>query len=201
MFDKEDGTHNRVSANELRSFIALELSGEARDEISRVENILKETEDQIKWVNPRSVHLTLKFLGNIPEHQISSITEHLEGIASHIRPFDIVLGGIGAFPGWGSARVLWIGLDEGSEQVKDLAGEVETAMAMEGFEKDDRPFRAHLTIGRVKKLKNGRKLGDIAASITVEPVRIRVSRLILFKSILGPRGAEYNHISVSDLSG
>ena len=185
----------------MRSFIALELSDEARGELSRITEALKEANADVKWMRPGSVHLTLKFLGYVPEEKIGGIAERLKEIARAASSFDIVLDGIGVFPGWNYPRVLWIGVGEGRERVKNLAVQVEKAMALEGFEKEKRPFSSHLTIGRIKRAKNKDELGRIASAIEVRPERSHISKITLFKSDLTSKGAIYSSLATADFAG
>jgi 2'-5' RNA ligase len=187
-------------SQKIRSFIALELSDEVRGELSRILGLLKEANADVKWVRPESVHLTLKFLGYVPEGRIASLAQKLKEIAQSASPFEIVLDGIGIFPDWSHARVLWIGVGEGSDRVKDLASRVEEAMALEGFEKEKRSFSSHLTLGRIRGAKNKDELRKIASSIEVKPLKSHIPRIVLFKSVLTPKGAVYSPLSAAEFS-
>jgi 2'-5' RNA ligase len=118
-----------------------------------------------------------------------------------VTPFHVTLGEIGVFPRWSQPRVLWVGLGEGEEEVKSLAYKVEEAMAHEGFEKEKRSFSAHLTLGRVRSPKNKDKLEKIASMIMVKPVRISVSRVVLFESHLSREGATYTQLKAPLFTG
>ncbi len=192
---------NEGASQKIRSFIALELSDETRSELSRIIDSLKEADADVKWVRPGSVHLTLKFLGHVPEEKIGALAQRLKEIARSASPFEIALGGIGVFPGWNHPRVLWVGVGEGDDQVKDLASRAEEAMALEGFEKEKRAFSSHLTLGRVRRAKNKDELERLARSIKVKPARTSVSRIVLFKSVLTPKGAVYSPLAIAELAG
>jgi len=187
--------------NKIRAFIALELSDEARDELSRITGVLKDANADVKWVRPASVHLTLKFLGNIPEEKVQAIAARLKKIADTVPPFKIELDGIGVFPGWNRVRVLWIGVRDPGAHAEDLAAGMEEAMTGEGFEKEKRSFRSHLTIGRVRTAKNKDKLKDLVTSVTVKPAQSHISRIVLFRSNLTPTGAVYEPLAAPDLTG
>ncbi len=187
--------------NKIRSFIAIEFSDEARNEISRIEELLKKADADVKWVAPGSVHMTLKFLGSVPEEKIPCISGRLKDMASEIPAFDISLEDVGVFPKWEHIKVLWIGIGQSSERVRDLAERVEQVMAQEGFDRESRAFRSHLTIGRVRSAKNRDKIREIAGSIKVRPVSCRISRVALFKSDLLKSGAVHSRLSVFDLKG
>ncbi len=184
----------------IRSFIAIEINNAAREEMGRVISIFKKSSADVKWVDPGSVHMTLKFLGSITESDVRKISGRLKEISSDFRSFQITTGQLGAFPGWASARVLWIGIERGAEEIKALASRVEGALSQEGFEKEKRAFAPHLTFGRVKQIKVKDEFRKIADSVTVNHVDIDISRIVLFKSVLSPRGAEYTPLVEFNLS-
>lgn len=179
----------------------MELSDKAREEFARITSALEKADADVKWVAPGSIHLTLKFLGYVAEEKISSISESLTEIAGRTTPFEVVLDGIGVFPGWDRARVLWIGLGGGNDQVKDLAGEVEEAMSREGFEKEKRPFRSHLTLGRIRSAKNKDELEKAASLLEVNSAVSNISKIVLFRSDLTPKGALYTPIESAGFGG
>ena len=189
------------TAKKIRCFIALELSSEAKEELRKIIDVLKPSGADIKWVSPESMHLTLKFLGSIEEEKAGKIAARLKGIAQGKEEFDVLLGGIGVFPGWERARVLWVGAGEGEEETKRIAGEVEDAMAEEGFEKESRPFSVHLTLGRMKSGKNKDKLKSLADEVEVESAPSHIDRIVLFKSDLTPKGAIYTALDTADFTG
>jgi len=182
----------------IRTFIALELSDGAKQELVRLEETFKQADADVKWVAPESIHLTLKFLGSIPEEKVPDITACLKKIISDKTSFDVVLGVVGVFPGWDRAKVLWAGISDGAEHVKDIADEVSAAMESEGFEKETRDFRPHVTIGRIKSAKNRDKLKKIVESTKVNPVSSRISSIILFRSDLSKTGAVHTPIAVCE---
>jgi 2'-5' RNA ligase len=185
-------------AKKVRTFIALEISDEAREELARIEDKLKEAEADVKWIKPESIHLTLKFLGYITEEKVPSIAKRLKDITSGTLPFNVVLSEIGVFPKWRYARVLWIGVEEGKEKVKTLAGMIEEAMEEEGFEKEKREFKSHITIGRIRTSKKLEKLEKEAGKIKVNPAVSNITKVVLFKSDLTPKGAIYTPLAVAD---
>lgn len=103
----------------------------------------------VKWVEPRNFHLTLKFLGHVPP-DLAARAEEVLSVVRGLPAFRIHLAGLGAFPRPRGARVLWVGVQEGSEELGSLAGKVEEALVPLGFPREDRPFSAHLTIGRLR---------------------------------------------------
>jgi 2'-5' RNA ligase len=187
--------------DKIRCFIALELSDEIRSELSRMIDILKRSDADVKWMKPGSIHLTLKFLGYVDEEKIPVISGRLKDIASGAKPFDVTLGGIGVFPKWEYVKVLWVGLDDRADRVKELAGRTEDIMSSEGFEREERAFSPHLTLGRVRTAKRKKELKELADSIKVNPSSSRISKVVLFKSELTPHGAIYTELASAGLTG
>jgi 2'-5' RNA ligase len=177
----------------VRAFVAVQVSDQVRETITAIENDLRRVGADVKWVEPHNLHLTLKFLGD-------TATEKLEGLCAALREavqgaaaFDLTLAGAGTFPpGRRSVRVVWIGSAEGREALAELARRVEDACASQGFEKEQRPFSPHLTIGRVRK--ESRRLAELAAAVSevrFNPLKLRIDRLNLIRSELSPKGPTY----------
>ncbi len=188
-----------MSETKIRSFIAVELSTEAREEISRILEELGKAKADVKWVKPETIHLTLKFLGYIEEGKILQIKERLTEICKNFFPFDIVLENIGTFPSWNNPQVLWIGVGEGKENVKRLAKEAEKVMALEGFEKESRDFKAHITVGRIKSPRNTKRLQKLGNDIRVQPIKSHIDKVVLYKSDLSEEGAIHTAIAQIEL--
>ena len=183
----------------MRAFIAVEVSAEIKAVLGRIEEHLKYAGADVKWVKPEIIHLTLKFLGEIPEQKAEEVAKALDGIASATKPFDLTLKDIGAFPKIEFPRVVWAGLDKGAAECAGLAAKVEEAMSGLGFAKEDRPFSSHLTIGRVRSSLNRAKLKEKMASAAAnfklsEVIPYRVASIILFQSKLTPQGSIYTKL-------
>jgi 2'-5' RNA ligase len=190
-----------MSEVKIRSFIAIELSSGAKEEVSRVLEELKKAKADVKWVKPNAVHLTLKFLGYVPEEKIPKIKECLEEVCRNFSPFDIALGGIGTFPFWTRPKVLWIGIGEGKEKVKSLAKEIEKVMTPEGFEKSSLGFKAHITAGRIKPPGKIKHLQKISNDIQIEQIASHIDKVILYKSDLTSEGAIHTPLAKIKLTG
>jgi RNA 2',3'-cyclic 3'-phosphodiesterase len=184
----------------MRTFIALELSQEVRAELSRLEAEIKKAEADVKWVVPENIHLTLKFLGDVDEDKIGRIKETLDGISSGIKSFEISLFKLGGFPNLNYPRVIWVGIDKGCSEVEKIAALVEAKLAELSFEKEDRPFSAHLTIGRVKSGKNKIALKEAISSLSARPASCLISHITLFQSTLTPHGPIYTALHKAALN-
>ncbi|NOZ63108.1 MAG: RNA 2',3'-cyclic phosphodiesterase [Calditrichaeota bacterium] len=134
----------------IRTFIAVEIPQEIRNQIASFQTELKKNGGKVAWVRAENMHLTLKFLGDTEEKLIDEIGEKLKTAVQGKEPFRIRVKGIGAFPNFDRARVFWIGVDEGGEKLAALASQIDKQVSHLGFEKEKRKYSAHLTIGRVK---------------------------------------------------
>lgn len=185
----------------MRTFIALELSEEIREELLRLQNELKKIDADVKWVNTENIHLTLKFLGEAEEARIAVVKEALAGIASRFKPFEMSLFKLGAFPDLHRIRVIWVGLDKGCSDAEQIAQSIEAELDKAGFAKEDRAFRAHLTLGRVKTGRNKITLTDKISSLEVEPKHCTINNITLLKSTLTPHGPIYTPLYVAKFMG
>jgi RNA 2',3'-cyclic 3'-phosphodiesterase len=185
-------------SEKLRTFIAIDLSHEVRRNLEKAHDMLSPRISGVRWVRPSGIHLTLKFLGDVHKKQIDRICEALEDLAEEIEPIVISVRGAGAFPNLKRPRVLWVGLQK-IEALADLAARVEGVLAPLGFEPEKRPFKPHLTLGRVKKPAR-----DYRAMSTIENKEFGAFTawsMVLYKSELTPGGAVYTVIEEFKLSG
>ncbi len=174
----------------MRTFIAIELNPAIKSELSYIQRELKPIGADVKWVKPGSMHLTLKFLGNIDQSTISDTKKLLDTIASAHKPFEITLFKIGGFPKLDNPRVLWVGIDKGCANIEKIADEL-------GQDKE-RPFSAHLTLGRVKSLKNKNQLVEKIKALDFQPsASSLVDKIMLFQSTLTPQGPIYTPLHTS----
>ena len=144
----------------IRTFVAILIADDLRKNISEVQEHLKKLAPDVKWVAPKNLHVTLKFLGNLLEEDIPDVCKAVENAAKTFAPFDISFDGLGSFPNPSKARVVWVGIERGREKLIQLASSVDDNLSSFGFEREDRAFAAHITIGRVKDSRNLRKLAD-----------------------------------------
>lgn len=180
----------------IRAFIAVEIDRSLKQKISELISKLKKSDTNIKWVNENQIHFTLKFLGNIEESKVQAISTVLKSITSHSKEFALTLSDIGAFPNMRRPRVIWIGADKGAGNLKILADKIEIELEKLGFEKEKREFKSHLTLGRVRSLKNIENLEKIINETDFQPPNeIKIDKLVLFQSTLTPKGAIYAPLS------
>ena len=153
-------------------------------------------DDRVRWSRPENVHLTLKFLGEVRAESLDDIRAALERVCTQHAPFNAALTELGAFPSAQRARILWIGVGAGSDRLTCLAADVDEALAPLGFERVNRPYVPHLTLGRVR----GHPL-RLDLPFGAEGTKFRVGRIELTESRLTARGAAYQSIGDFTLMG
>ena len=189
---------------EIRAFIAIELPAEVKDFLSEVTAKLRPGRERaVKWVAPEGIHLTLKFLGNIPEEQVVNITNTLDKIARETPYFELTLEGAGAFPNSKSPRVIWVGMGGDIPELTNLQRQIERELASLGFPADKKAFLAHLTLGRVRekatrqeRLELRKAVGELRIDGTVP---FQVAGISLMKSTLTSSGAIYERLAKTTL--
>ncbi|MGB2855624.1 MAG: RNA 2',3'-cyclic phosphodiesterase [Dehalococcoidia bacterium] len=183
----------------VRAFIAIELPGSVKSALSQLQDNLKRSEHtSVKWVDTGSIHLTLKFLGNIATETIPELTKVLSEAARGITPFHLELGEMGVFPNLRAPRVVWVGLRGETATLSVLQENIESALITLGFPPENRAFSPHLTLGRVReKASPGerRSLGQAVASSKVASMEpFPVDSLSLMRSTLTREGAVYSRL-------
>jgi len=178
-----------VSAGEnVRAFVALELGARLREAMGDLQARLRPRCGGIRMTRPEGIHLTLRFLGDTSPEQVATLRPLLAAAADACPAAEARVAGLGTFPERGSPRVLWLGLDVPAA-VYDLQLACERAARAAGFEREERPFRAHLTLGRWR---------DRALHFDLPPADLgttRLETLVLFKSDLRPDGAVYTPLA------
>jgi 2'-5' RNA ligase len=175
----------------MRVFIAIDLPNEIRDALSEVQRELQPLTDSARWVAPESIHITLKFIGEIPEKRLEDIDTALTGLTW--KPFTVTVRGVGFFPGTRSPRVFWAGME--APTMKDLAEQLDTRMERLAFDREKRAFRPHITLARARDSRMDSSL--VAAADKFEEHDFGsfvVDRVFLFKSTLNPTGAVYEKL-------
>lgn len=181
----------------MRLFIAVDVSDDVRERICQIEGILKRYRG-LKPVEKHNIHLTLMFLGEVPDSRVGLIEDRLSRIK--MQPFRVHLKGMGFFPNANRIRVVWVGVEEGKEEISKLAKLVRQEMKRLGF-KEDSEFVAHATVARVKRITPGerRKLLEELQSIDSDFGWMEVKDFRLKKSTLTPKGPIYEDLAVYSL--
>jgi len=134
----------------IRGFIAVNLPDQMILWLSGIQKELKAFGLPVQWTRPENIHLTLKFLGEIPETDVARVCQAVESSAARFSPLELFSKGVGVFPGVKRPRVLWTGIAGRTDQLGDLQRDLDSGLNGIGFPKDDRPFTGHLTLGRFK---------------------------------------------------
>jgi len=186
--------------DKIRTFIAIKLPQDVKAVLADLQNALGAGKDNsVKWVNPHSIHLTLKFLGNVEAEAIPQITDAMTSVAQNAKPFSLTLSELGAFPNARVPRVIWAGLKGDTELLDGLHRHLERALAAIGFAPENKAFSPHLTLGRVRngiRPNQRRALSErLAATRLKAKPTFLVNSLDLMKSDLTPAGAIYTQLA------
>lgn len=180
----------------VRSFVAILLSEEVREAIAAEIARLRPLGPRVSWIAPPNLHLTLKFLGELPPDALEQVKEGLAEAVTGVTPFSLRFGGLGAFPGVARPRVLWVGVDDGGQAAQALQARVEAALSRRGFAREERPYSPHLTIGRVRDPRGLAELQQaLARDARMEFGRFQVGGLSLMRSDLSPAGSRYTELA------
>lgn len=176
----------------MRVFIAMELPGQARDELASLQEALKRSGADVKWVEPENIHLSIRFIGDATEDTVEQIKQQLAETAAASKAFEFTVKGIGAFPDPDRPRVIWAGIDRGAAESTRLAADLEAKLMSIGIAREERRFHPHITLGRVRSQKNSDKLRKLIETTGFEAgVTIKAEFLTLFMSRLTPQGSVY----------
>jgi 2'-5' RNA ligase len=187
----------------IRAFLAIDPPPEVMRRIVALQETMKKNLPHgIRWVNPDGIHLTLKFLGNIFPSNRDQIKDVLPTIVGGHHDFTLSVGRIGVFPGLAKPRVVWVGIGGETKALLDLQRDMEEALNDIGFPREDRSFRAHLTLGRIKDPRAVTSLEKIIAEgQTFNAGAFTANRVLFIKSNLTPAGAVYTHLAAFPLAG
>lgn len=182
----------------LRAFVAVEIPAEVQQNVQRQTVVFRNRIDSlVRWVPPHNMHLTLKFLGDVSPKNVEFLMQMLRNEAENITCFDIHLAGLGSFPNLRRPRVIYIGI-QAPAALDALQRGIESASRRLGYESDERPFSAHLTLGRVKQTISTADQQKIRRALEDTQVDLlgsaRVDSVHLYKSELNPGGSIYTRL-------
>lgn len=186
-----------ASESKIRAFLALPLAPIFEADVSRLIEKLKNEYSQIRWVHPSQIHATFHFFGPIKPREIETISKAVSRVVSKTKPFSIFLSGMGGFPDLGRSRLIWLGMGGETERLGLLQVSLERELKKEGFPCEERPFKAHLTLGRAKERGGFQGFRPLEFGPTETK---RISEIVLFQSQLTPGGAIYESIKTYPLS-
>jgi RNA 2',3'-cyclic 3'-phosphodiesterase len=182
-----------------RVFCAVELPQEVRAQLQdHVVRLRKQIPDvAASWSRVENIHLTLKFFGNVAVDRIEAISGALDRAVKDFAPFEIGVGKTGSF----RSQVLWIGVSDPSGKLTALQKQIEEECAAKGFEKEDRAYRPHLTIARIRGHEGAKRLANAHLQMRFENIAVAVNEVVVFRSELSPKGSKYTAISKHGLDG
>jgi 2'-5' RNA ligase len=181
----------------VRIFIGVELGQPLEEACAAAARELEErlragrVKIQVRWIPAENLHVTLWFLGEVNDERAAAVAERLR-MRWAVAPFTLTVAGAGAFPASGPPRIVWLGVTGGAERMVALYQELAERLPPLGFEAERRPYRAHITIGRVKDAgRSAAKARSIFSAADLRPGSCRVTAVTLFQSRLSPAGARY----------
>lgn len=177
----------------MRAFIAIELPQELKDKITKLISELRKADFcDAKWVSAQQLHLTLKFLGEIRQQDVTKVESVLKEISAHIKSFPLQLVGIGHF----NQRVLWIGGNSGQDDAVRLANKIDEDLHKLGFAKEEREFSVHLTLARIKYVTGKIKFQQVLEKYkNMDFGKFKVDKIKLIESVLAEQGPIYKTIA------
>ena len=192
----------------MRLFVAIDLSDAQRSEAERTASVLQRRLDAVKasravrWASSPQIHLTLRFIGEVDDALGARVVDALAPPLP-VSAFSLSLGRPGVFPGPGRPRVIWIGLAEGSDGAAASHDAVEARLQTLGLEPEVRPFRAHVTLGRVREIRppQATALREAMDRLRIDPAPATVTHATLYRSHLSPKGARYEPLLRTMLAG
>lgn len=180
----------------IRTFIAINLDSEIKEYLVSLQNSINLPEFKIKWIEKINLHITIKFLGFISLKQIELIKEGLKEITHQYNSFLMQLSlNIGVFPSYKNPRIIWVGIKEGTNEIKELFNYVEINLFKRGFPKEIKDFSNHITIGRINFIKNINNFLPLLKNINIKTFSQKVNSIEIMESKLTPSGSIYHIIA------
>jgi 2'-5' RNA ligase len=183
----------------MRLFIALPLPREIEEELGKIIFVLKQKGGRVKWVAPKNIHLTVKFLGEVENDKVEDIKKAVTTIAGKYPIIKGRINQLGGFPNLSRPRVIWVGLEGEIERIMALVEEVEAAMERLGFAREEKKFSPHITLGRIKESYGIGDLVNLLKSHQTAPMELALDNLVLFQSTLTPQGPIYKSLCLARL--
>jgi len=176
----------------IRTFIAVETPESIRKDMSTLQAQLKKSNADVRWEHEEKFHATVKFLGEVDEKILPSVIGKIEEVVRRHRQCEVVFETLGCFPNVKNPRVIWIGCTDQSGELGILKSVLDKELQSFGFEIEQRPFKPHITLGRVKESRRNRDLISLIENLTFEPHESSVTDVVVMKSVLKPQGSEYS---------
>jgi 2'-5' RNA ligase len=188
------------NSDSFRTFIAIELPPDVRARVAQHIACLRRELPGVRasWSRENNLHLTLRFLGNVPVADLPKLSDAVERATKTVSSFELTFAGCGKFPLHGRPNVLWIGAQ--ASGVLDLHVAIKEKLAAAGFAREARPFHPHLTIARLRQSQGARPVAELHTSLGFAPATFNISEVVVFKSELLKEGSKHTAISRHNLS-
>lgn len=186
-----------------RTFVAVDVSADICSRAGQMIDLLSEAGAKVKWVEPTRLHLTLKFLGDVATLELAEICAAAAAAVVAAAPFDFRVRGCGAFPSIDKPRTIWLGVDQGADELVQLHDLLEAGLAPLGFRREQRRFRPHLTLGRVRNSPTGLpELGRLLVEHEDFIVGVAgIDEIVVYSSELDYQGPTYEPLATGPLKG
>ena len=187
----------------IRTFIAVDVSPDVQGRAARLVKRFRETEAKTSWTRPEQMHLTLKFLGDTDDTLLPDVCRAVESAVRDLPPFTVSFHGVHAFPRDEHPRTIWIGIDEGREQLRELQQRIEDALYDAGFQRERRKFVPHLTLGRVRE--GGPRMHALGEQVVAQNEysggQVIVEDVVVYASFLEKEGPVHQVVGTAELAG
>lgn len=185
-----------------RIFLAIDIDDGVRGRVRAAQDDLKSCGGKIRWVAPQNMHVTLCFLGNVADELLAEVCEAARRVASEHRPFDFDVRGVVCVPPAGRLRMLWVGVDDAGGAMTRLQADLADALGELGLPKEERRFRPHLTLARVKFTKDAAGIrGAAAEKAETNFGTVRAAQVTVYSSEISPQGPTYTPVAAAGLGG
>lgn len=176
----------------VRTFVAFFPPEHIRLDITALQRELERAGADVRWERASNLHLTLNFLGDVPEQQLPELQKLIALSLQDIPSFPVVYQELGSFPDNHRPRVIWLGCKSPTGMLAQVKDRLDGALTSIGFPSESRPFHPHITLGRVKSTRGLKHLTPMLESLTFEPRESMVDGILVMRSMLRPQGAEYS---------
>lgn len=176
---------------EIRTFICFEVPSDILEKLENLQLRLRPYGPTVKWTRPEGIHLTLKFLGDVEEDKIEAIANALKVVGQEFEPISLRVSGTGVFPGYRKPRVFWVGVQDPTGQLENLQKRIETELVALGYPQSEKRYSPHLTIGRLKKLRDLTELLKEFKASSMDMGEFTAKEIVVMKSNLFQTGAIY----------
>ena len=183
----------------MRLFVALLLDDSVRAALSRMQKKLASSCDGVRWVGVEQLHLTVKFLDDVPDANVKRVTDAVADSVSQCNAFTMTLADCGCFPPRGPVRITWSGVNDSSGAMTQCVNKVISTLEQIGFDSEKRDWSPHITIGRIRDDRSHGAIRTAVEAFSFEAIQQSVKSISVMSSVLSTRGPTYTAINTTDL--